>query len=158
MVLQVGEGFFRVACSIDGGAISENDLAGLIDDKSFTPGHKELAGDSEGGKDKIGGVAQEGIGELVVLLELLVAGDGTAIDPDNDSAGFEEVGIPIAEAAGLFGADHAFVFWVEEDHEIGFAQVVGTFEDLSVLIQQGKGGYRAADGEGMVAGGLAAGG
>jgi hypothetical protein len=38
---------------------------------------------------------------LVVLLELFVAADRTAIDADNDSSGLEDVGIVIAEASGL---------------------------------------------------------
>jgi len=60
--LQESDGFFGVAGSVDGGAIGESDLAGFVNDESFTAGHEELAGNAEGGKDEVGGVAQEGIG------------------------------------------------------------------------------------------------
>ena len=69
MVLQVGEGFFGVAGSVDGGTVGEDDLAGFVDNKGHAAGHKELAGDAEGGQDEVGRVAKERIGEVVVRLE-----------------------------------------------------------------------------------------
>jgi len=69
-----------------------------------------------------------------VLLELFVTADGAAVDADNDGAGFGEVGIAIAEAAGFFCTDHAFVFGIEKNNQVGFTKVVGAVEDLSVLV------------------------
>ena len=120
MLLQKGEGFFGVAGSVEGGGIGEDDLAGLVDNEGLAAGHKKLAGDAEGGKDEVGGVAEEGIRELIVLLELFVAADGAAVDADDDGAGLLEVGVTVAEAAGFFGANHAFVFWIEKDDQVGF--------------------------------------
>ena len=157
MVLQVGESFFGVAGSVDGGTVGEDDLAGFVHDKCFSAGHEELPGDAEGGKDGVGRVAEEGIGELVVLLELFVAVYGAAVDSDDDGAGLYEVGIAIAEAAGFFCTNHAFVFGIEEDDQIGFTEVVGTVEDLTVLVGQAEEWDAVADGECFSVGALAAG-
>lgn len=121
VVLQVGEGFFGVAGSVEGRSIGEDDLAGFVGNKGLAAGHKELAGYTDG-------------------------------------ADFLKVGVAVAEAAGFPGADHAFIFGVKENHEIGFAEIIGAVENLAVLVGQAERGNGVADGEGVVAGGLAAGG
>jgi hypothetical protein len=157
VLFQKGQGLFCVAGAIDRGVVGEDDLAGFVDDKCLTAGHKELARDTECFQDGVGGVDQKGIGQAVVLPELFVTVGGAIVDADDDRTGFDQVFVAVAEAAGFFCADHAFVFWIEEDDQVGFAKVVGAVEGFSVLVGQAKGWDDITDGEGFSVGALATG-
>lgn len=86
------------------------DLGALVDDEDAADGALCVAGlgEAEGADERGGGVAEEGVGQVLLGLEGGVGAGGVGREAVDGEAGGGEGGVGVAEEAGLFGA---FLFW-----------------------------------------------
>ena len=138
MFLQIGQRLFGMPAAFQRGIIRKHNFTGLVYDKGFASGHKELSGYAECIEHFVARIAEQRVGEPVIGLKFFVTFDGASIDADDDGPCLDEVGIPVTEATGFFCADHAFIFGVKEDHQAVFPDMVPAVEEMPVLVCEGE--------------------
>jgi len=139
----------RVLRSLDGAAglhdhaLLVDEVGGADDAHGHLPVVLLLLPHAVGLDDRSVRIGKQGEGETVFLLKSLVAGHAISAHAQHHGPPFQELGIELRKAAGLFGAAGGHVLGVEVENHLG-APIVGQGTGYAVLIRQGEGrGFRS---------------
>src|SRR6202012_4576362 len=70
--------------------------------------------------------------------KFLMAGNRTVVYTNYQCTGFYKIVKTIAECTGFLGANHAFILWIEIDHQNMFAYLIADVEQFVILAIQRK--------------------
>lgn len=87
--------------------------------------------------DRLVGVCEQGVGQAVFFLKLLLRFNGVAGDAKDDDASILKLLEVVAKAAGFDGAARGVGFGIEEEDD-GLADEVGEVDGVAVLVGEGE--------------------